>query len=301
MADHEKLTTVSKNDGVAVEKTLKLPLRHYTISRLYGPGMPASGQEGFHERLLEKPVGQVGLVAVHCWNLGEETGPYPIGPDAHCPGEPADWVPTAHEIVADKIKPVLDTARNASIPVFHLAQYVYAPRYPKYLEIADDPDLNAPKDSGESMNDIEGCVRPLSFEERWLEEYGPDYPGPVWITHADQFDIAEAVRPLPDEYVYLDGWQLNGLCRRLDIDTLIYVGFMADLCLLNIPGALREMANKFKYRCVVLRDCTVAYEYPDTVEGNFMTRAAIRHIETDLGYSASSEDFISAARNANGA
>ena len=105
----------------------------------------------------------------------------------------------------------------------------------------------------------------------------------MWVTHTDAFDIARAVRPQEGEPVVTDGWQLNGLCRRRDIDTLIYVGFMADLCLVNTPGAIREMAGKFAYRCVVLRDCTTAYEFADTHEGGYMTRAAIRLVETSLG------------------
>ena len=56
------------NDGESgrPEPVLKLPVRYYQIARLYGPGMPPSGVEGHHERLLEKPVGQVALVSVHC-------------------------------------------------------------------------------------------------------------------------------------------------------------------------------------------------------------------------------------------
>ncbi len=272
---------------------LKLPIQYYQIARLYGPGMKASGREGIHQRLLEKPTKQVGLVSVHCWNLGEKNGPYPIGSDAHCPGEAADWVPTAHKIIANHIKPAIEAARKAGIAVFHLAQHTYADRYPKYREIAADPELKAPSSAG----NMSRCARPRSVEEMWQDEYGTDFPGPVWVTHKDKFDIAEAVRPLPDEYVYLNGWQLNGLCRRMDIDTLLYVGFMADLCLMNIPGAIREMASKFGYRCVVLRECTTAYEFADTYEGGWMTRAAIRLIESGLGYSASSTDFIAACED----
>jgi nicotinamidase-related amidase len=252
--------------------------------------MKASGREGLHERLLEKPIEQVGLVSVHCWNLGEATGPYAIGIDAHCPGEAADWVPTAREIIADHIKPVLEAARKAEMAIFHLAQHAYAAKYPQYQEIAADPELRAPKPPAP----VAGCVRPRSVAEQWQDEYGTDFPGPVWMTHADAFDIAEAVRPMPDEYVFLNGWQLNGLCRRMDIDTLFYVGFMADLCLVNIPGAIREMSAKFKYRCIVLRECTTAYEFGDTYAGKWMTRAAIRLIESGLGYSASSQDFVAA-------
>lgn len=275
---------------------LRLPLRHYQIARLYGPGMPASGQGGPRERLLEQPLAQAGLVLVHCWNLGEPDGPYPIGPGAHCPGDPADWVPTAHELITQKIRPLLDAAREARMVVFHLAQSTYAPRYPQYQAIAADPDLQPP----DPPRPVAGCVRPRPVEERWQDEYGPDFPGPVWVTHKGRFDIARAVRPLPDEPVVLDGWRLNGLCRRRDIDTLFYAGFMADLCLVNVPGAIREMANRFGYRCVALRDCTTAYEFPDTYEGRWMNRAAIRLIETDLGYSASSEDLVAALRSARG-
>ena len=270
---------------------LVFPIQKYQIARLYGPGMKPSGEEGFKEQLLKKPAGQIGLVSVHCWNLGEATGPYPIGPDAHCPGKVADWVPTAHEIVAGKIKPVLEAARKAGIAIFHLAQPTYAPKYPQYLEIVADSELRPPSQPAP----IAGCVRPRSFEEHWLDQYGADFPGPVWETHTDAFDIAEPVRPLPDEAVVVDGWQLNGLCRRMDIDTLIYVGFMADLCLMNVPGAIREMFTKFGYNCITLRDCTTAYEFADTHEGRWMTLAAIRMLETDLGFTATSGDFISAA------
>ena len=272
--------------------SLRIPVRNYQIGRVYGPGMAPTCEEGYRAEVLERPVDQVGLVLVHCWNVGEPTGPYPTGPDAHSPGEVADWVPTAHEIIADKIRPVLDVAREAGVAVFHLAQSTYAARYPQYLEIAADPELQPPR----LPRPIAGCVRPRSFEEHWREEYGPGFPGPVWETHAHCFDIAEAVRPLPDESVVVDGWQINGLCRRMDIDTLFYAGFMADLCLMNIPGAMREMFTTFGYRCIALRDCTTAYEFADTYEGRWMTRAAIRLMETDLGYTASSQDFAAAIK-----
>ena len=71
------------------------------------------------------------------------------------------------------------------------------------------------------------------------------------------------MKPGPDEDVFLTAHQLNGLCRRKDIDTLFYAGFMADICLLDVSGVLREMANRFRYHCVALRDCTVALTRPD--------------------------------------
>lgn len=278
--------------GPADSPVLKIPIRFYQIAQLYGPGMPSSGVEGLHTNVLEKPVENVGLVLVHMWNLGEADGPYPINSDAHKPGEASDWVPTAHEIIADKIAPVLEMARKTGIEIFHLAQSGYAKKYPQYLEIAADPELNP----ADVKAQVKGCIMPRSVKELWSDEYGSAFPGPVWVTHTDKFNIAKAVRPLSTESVLLNGYQLNGLCRRKKIDTLIYVGFMADLCLVNVPGAVREMASRFKYRCIVLRDCTTAYEFSETHEGKWMTFAAIRMIESGLGFSATSDDFIGACK-----
>lgn len=72
---------------------------------------------------------------------------------------------------------------------------------------------------------------------------------------------------------------------------------MVDLCLLHIPGAIREMSHRFGYRCVVLRDCTIAYEFEDTADEDRMTAAAIRLVETGLGYSADSSDLRQALRS----
>lgn len=272
------------------KERFELPLQYYQIAQLYGPGMSPSGKEGLHTRIFRKPVGQIGLVIVHPWNLGEPDGPYPFEPNTRIPGQAGDWVPKAHHIIADKIKPVLEAARKAGISVFHLAQNSYAHRYPQYLEIASDPELQSP----EKKSKHKICIEPRTVKEMWETEYGTKFPGPVWKTHTGKFDISKSLRPLTPEAVFLNGWQLNGLCRRKKIDTLFYVGFMADLCLVNIPGAIREMSNKFKYRCVVLRDCTTAYEFAETVDGGWMTFAAIRLIESGMGYSAISDDFISA-------
>jgi len=150
---------VKKSGNSDTGKILNIPVRYYTIARVGGPGMKPSGAEGLHSKIFEKPLGNVGLVLVHCWNVGEVDGPYPIGPNSHCPGEPADWVPTAHEIVKDKIKPVLEAARAAGVEIFHLGQSHYVEKYPQYLEIKKDPEL-------QSVNvPFERCINPKSVKE----------------------------------------------------------------------------------------------------------------------------------------
>jgi len=268
-----------------------LPIRYYQIAQLYGPGMPPSGEEGLHMDTLNINPEKIGLVLVHTWNLGEVDGPYPIyDTTTWKDGEAGAWVPDAHKIVENNIHPVLKAARQSGIKVFHLAQSTYAEKYPQYQELKNDKELQNPV----MRVAFEKSIDPVSYQEGWNREYGENYPGPVWKTHAKEFDIAKLLKPLPDESVFVTGWQLNGLCRRENISVLIYAGFMADLCLLNIPGAIREMTNTFNYNCVVLRDCTTAYEYEETIDGRWMTFAAIRMVESEFGYSATSKDFINA-------
>ncbi len=71
---------------------MRIPVRHYQIAQMYGPGMPPSGREGLHGKTLVWLPGHVGLVLVHIWNVGEPDGPYPIE-GKRLPGHAGDWYP----------------------------------------------------------------------------------------------------------------------------------------------------------------------------------------------------------------
>jgi nicotinamidase-related amidase len=106
------------------------------------------------------------------------------------------------------------------------------------------------------------------------------------------------VRPQPQDLVVTHGTQLNRLLRDMGIWNLIYAGFATDLCLMDVPGAMKEMALRFNYRCILLRDCTTTVEQPDTVGDLLRTRLAVRQAEYTVGYSATSGDFIAACERA---
>ena len=149
-------------------------------------------------------AGKIGLVLVHTWNLGETGGPYPIyDTTTWKDGEAGAWVPEAHKLISENIYPVLKMARQSGIKVFHLAQSTYAEKYPQYQELKNDQELQNPV----KRVAFEKSIDPVSYKEGWNREYGENYPGPVWKTHTKEFDIATLLKPLPDESVFVTGWQ----------------------------------------------------------------------------------------------
>ena len=89
--------------------------------------------------------------------------------------------------------------------------------------------------------------------------------------------------------------QFDSWLRRRGITTLIYTGFTTNLCILDSPAATKAMAE-LGYKCVILREATLAVEFPDTIEERLNTRVALRYIEAWVGYTASVKDFVESTK-----
>src|SRR5262245_52099117 len=125
--------------------------------------------------------------------------------------------------------------RDAGVTVFHLASKAYADRYPQYRRVAADPELRAPPPAPLVRDESSippRCTAPEAHIDHTAKATGPHFPGAPWRTMPEKFDVARVVRPEPDDEVVTDGWQLHGLCHRKGIHTLLYAGFMADVCLM---------------------------------------------------------------------
>lgn len=272
---------------------LTFPTLRYQVRRFYGPGMssPPEEREGRIEELWEIEPSRIGILAMHCWNLGEPDGPYPYTteePDAAM----ATWVPRAQKIIQERLVPLFAAARKAGVWICHSAPESYGLRYPQHREGLDELGPDGLK-HGPPRRNAGGCVRPFTWRERYAKSYGPSFPGAVWQTHPDTFDIASAIRPQPGDGVIITTQQLDHLCRKRNIDTLLFVGFMTDYCVMGSPGGIEDM-SALGYRCIILRDGTTAHEYADTIATGAMTAAAIRRIEYAYGWSATTVDIVAA-------
>jgi nicotinamidase-related amidase len=86
--------------------------------------------------------------------------------------------------------------------------------------------------------------------------------------------------------------RLDSLLRNLGIDTIIFVGFSLDVCLMC---TMLDALN-LNYEVILLRDCTLASDLPDEAETLAFTRRMITWAEMAVARTTTSADFIAAAR-----
>lgn len=253
-----------------------LPVRFYRA-------VPTSNPEGLVEEQWTLNVTRTALIELHCWNIG-------------CPGGipvPEEyWVfegcPQNHEYMlralTEEIAPSVQAARSIGMPVVHVQGVDIGKRY---LHLQPPMPPSEPPRTGRA---------PISdhASRRSQRVHGEGYlQWPEW----KNLDVAEPVKPVDGDVLVVATEQFDDWLRSRAIDTLLYTGFSANLCILDSPAAIKAMAG-LGYRCVILREATTAVEFPETLESRSHTVNAIRYIEAWCGYSASARDFRAACAEA---
>jgi nicotinamidase-related amidase len=177
--------------------------------------------------------------------------------------------PLQAKMMQERIRPSLDAARAAALKVV-------------YVE-------NNWKPSAWGQSEFGKVVQ--RSETGHLGEFDELNVGAPNATYSD------VIAPRPDDVVVqktmYDGFfetTLDAALRNLGVKNLVCVGFCADICLMHtVIGAMYH-----NYRVVVLRDCTLAAEFADTVDGLELTNASIRYYESLVGFTSTSDQFISA-------
>lgn len=125
----------------------------------------------------------------------------------------------------------------------------------------------------------------------------------AWREPSDILAFSSTIAPAEGEVVipkqFYSGFfetSLDSTLRSLGIRNLVVAGFDARICLGN---TVTDAAYR-GYRVIVLRDATRTFEYPETREGGWANFMAVRYIETNIGYTALTEDYVAACRSING-
>jgi len=187
------------------------------------------------------------------------------------------WCPSAAARIAKLAKGIerlAATARSSGVLIVHAPfgtmnfyedsqarrniRAIPTQRPPASLALEDPP---LPVDASDG-----GCDSPAGGVERDTH---------VWTRQHPAISIHDA------DLVSDDGGEIYGALRARDIDTLLYVGVHTNMCILDRPYGIRQMA-KWGMNCVLVRDLTDAMYNP--ASRPFVTHAegselVIGHIE----------------------
>jgi nicotinamidase-related amidase len=239
--------------------------------------------------MMKLKADQTAFVLVDIWDVSR------VPEDAPVVAGSRSFHLRADKITEEKIKPALEATREAGLVIIHAPTNYVAIKYPQHRRL--EQELNTPRYEPNPApewppQEFVKARRREFDEDRYYKEFGEKDEVRQRSTY-----IPEIVEPLEDEYVISTSEQINEILKRRGILNLVYAGFAANMCLIDKPGAMREMAHKRGYRTILLRDCNTAVENHNTVKELLMTRVWIEWVEmVTMAYTATSEVFIQACK-----
>jgi nicotinamidase-related amidase len=237
-------------------KSIVLPARYYRM-------FPQEQPLGYATEDLELDLNETAFLLVDVYGKG-------FDPDSDLGDAPSFYkknVELNRDIVVNHIKPAKVAAKSIGVPVVYLCNYL-APSTTEHNEWR-----------AMSMRTVG-----VDVLEAWQE------PNEI-LVHSN------IIAPEPGEPVikkqHYSGFfetHLDSYLRELRIRNLVTVGFDSRICL----GTTVIDAMYRNYRVIVLRDCIKTGEYPETEKEGWANWMAVRFIECNVGYTATSAEFIRA-------
>jgi nicotinamidase-related amidase len=247
---------------------------------------PSLDRAGWFETAYDLDPQETGFVALHLWNVGDAGGP--AIPDAFFVDMGSREAQHESLRIAERyIRPAIDASRAAGIPIFHVEPRNIALQYGSVHALLEPDELTPPAPPARPPE-----VNPGWRKARAERSHGRGYQ--EW-NGWQQMRILASCDAEPGDQVILTGRQLDRHCRLKGIKNLVYTGFATNMCILDSPAATREMLG-YGYRIFLIREATLAVEYPDTFAERLMTRAALEYFELVIGDTIGFDEYVAACR-----
>ncbi|MGH2355749.1 MAG: cysteine hydrolase family protein [Chloroflexota bacterium] len=264
---------------MSTEPTVALRLhgRHWETPSLDGAG--------WVETRYTLDTRETGFVALHLWNVGDRNGP--AIPDAFFVDMGTREAQEESVRIAEQyIRPAIDASRAAGIPIFHVEPANIALKYDSVRYLLEPDDVTPPSPAQPRPPE----VNPGWNRERAERSHGKGYA--EWDGW-QQMRILSSCDAAPSDQVILTGRQLDRILRRCGIKNLVYTGFATNMCILDSPAATKEMLG-YGYRIFLIREATLAVEYPETFPTRLMTQAALKFFELKVGDTIAFDEYVAA-------
>lgn len=235
----------------------------------YYRNYPVGAPLGHIEEVFELEVDRTVFLIIDVYGLG-------FGQEAMSAAVPElyrKWVRDNRNVVVDNIVPAKAAAKKLGLPVVYLTNYL------------------SPALGGQSeLRNISLRVDGIDLLEAWKE---PN----------DVLSISDIIAPAEGDFLVkkqlYSGFfetHLDSLLRRLDARNLVAVGFESQVCL----GTTVTDAMYRNYGVWVLRDAIATSEWPETVEGRWANFMAVRFIETHVGLTCTTQQWVQACEACQG-
>lgn len=238
------------------DTSITLPGRYY---RTY----PAETPLGHAEEILDLALDRTVFLIIDVYGLG-------FG-DEDVPGEVPElvqqWINDNKDVVRHHIVPAKKAAKNLGLPVVYLTNYL--------------------SDALTERSEL----RRIS-----LRSDGVDLLE-VWKEPSDYLGHSKAVAPEGSDYVvkkqHYSGFfdtDLDSILRSHNAYNLVTVGFESRVCL----GNTVTEAMYRNYRVIAIRDAIATREEVETADKRWANFLAVRFIETHVGYTCTSDQWVTA-------
>ncbi len=264
-----------------MSKSFRLNTRYY---RLY----PSNQFLGYGYENYDVDMDRTAFLVVDVYGLGlHPDDPRPsYAQDQHMDGaRPAlTWLGSAeHEekIVNQALLPALTAARNIELPVIYLNN-------------------SAPKIGLGRSEFSKVLKRQLNTDMEVMFAEDDIDPKEYHYGNSDHVKISKLLTPRNNEYFIRKhtysgfvGTRLDLLLRHLDIKNLIVVGFSADACLMTtVIDALWH-----DYKVILLRDCTLANDFPEEQSELLGTQRMVKMLEALYCVTVTSQEFVDSVKS----
>jgi nicotinamidase-related amidase len=243
-----------RNKWVTVS-SITVPGRYY---RTYPIGNPL----GHAEDVLQLDVAGTVFLVVDVYGLGFGGEVSKDAPDIQ-----RKFISDNIEVVTEHIVPARTAARRIGIPIIHLTNYL-----------------------SEALTE-KSELRNISLRCDGIDLLT------AWREPSAYLAYSQVVAPGEGEYVvrkqHYSGFfdtGLDSLLRSLGAHNLVTVGFESRVCL----GNTVTEAMYRNYRVIAIRDAIATGEEIETARGGWANFLAVRFIETHVGYTCTTEQWIGA-------
>jgi len=246
----------------------------------------ATGHYQLRERRIRIPVDRAALILVDTWEISNPRK-----------GE----IRIFEDIIQNRIKPVLSAARENGMLILHAPH-----RHIDWSGKCLDPPLDLRGPASTPRDSLPPYVTPDRIgPDQWppvefvfrVGQYGQyaqnSYPS--YMPYTQILGLHPSLRPVKRDREFIESniRRIQEIFRENGILHLFYVGGATNQCIMNRPVGIRNMASG-GYNTIILRDATMALEMTDTWDTMPITKAAVREIEVNYGFSALSTELIEA-------